>query len=188
MPSRRFGDPLFFVRWQYPSFLDSYPSLDPLISRTTPIKVPLINVSGCKKNFACLRYEQGSKNEKLVITNFQIVCKRQTLFFVVLRTSPKEDLKEKKFLFVWWLQTNCVILLNMKARYFPPPGGRTVVSFSEPSLPNMAFLDGVHVSSGETVESICKRWKVNNCTQNSVKKNERTHRTLFMLLKLINNS
>ena len=96
MPSRRFGDPLFFVRWQYPSFLDSYPSLDPLISRTTPIKVPLINVSGCKTNFACLRYEQGSKNEKLVITNFQIVCKRQTLFFVVLRTSPKEDLKEKK--------------------------------------------------------------------------------------------
>ena len=56
-----------------------------------------------------------------------------------------------------------------------------MVSFSEPSLPNIAFLDGVHFSSGETVESICKRWKVNNCTQNSVKKNERTHRTLFML-------
>ena len=116
-----------------------------------------------------------------MITNFQIFCKRQTLFFVVLRTRPKEDLKEKKFLFVWWLQTNCVILPNMKARYFPPPGGRTVVSFSEPSLPNMAFLDGVHFSSRETAESICKRWKVNNCTQNSVKKNERTHRTLFML-------
>ena len=170
MPSRRFGGPLFFVRWQYPSFLDSYPSLDPLISRTIPIKVLLINVSGCKKNFACLRYEQGFKNEKLVITNFQIFCKRQTLFFVVLRTRPKEDFKEKKFLFVWWLQTNCVILPNMKARYFPPPGGRTVVSFSKPSLPNMTFLDGVHFSSGETVESICKRWKVNNCTQNSVKK------------------
>ena len=90
IPSRRFGSPLFFVRQQNPLFLDGYPSLDPLISRTIPIKVPLINVSGCNKNFACLRYEQGFKNEKLVITNFQIFCKRQTLIFVVLRR-PKED-------------------------------------------------------------------------------------------------
>ena len=95
MPSRRFGGPLFFVMRQNPSFLDSYPSLGPLISRTTPIKVPFINVSGCKKNFACFRYEQGSKTKKLVITNFQFFCKHQTLFFVVVRTGPKEDLKKK---------------------------------------------------------------------------------------------
>ena len=42
MPSRRFGSPLFFVRWQNPLFLDGYPSLDPLISWTIPIIVPLI--------------------------------------------------------------------------------------------------------------------------------------------------
>ena len=81
MHSRRFGSPLFFVRRQNPLFLDGYPSLGPLISRTTPIKVPLINVSGCKKNFACLRYEQGSENEKLEITNFQIFLQTQNSIF-----------------------------------------------------------------------------------------------------------
>ena len=42
------------------------------------------------KNFACLRCEQGCKNQTLVITNFPIFGKRQTLFFVVVRTGLSE--------------------------------------------------------------------------------------------------
>ena len=48
-----------FVRWQTPLFLDNCASSGHLISRTWPIKVPLIDVSGWKKNFACLRACSG---------------------------------------------------------------------------------------------------------------------------------
>ena len=50
-------------------FCDSYPSLGHVISRTWPIKVPLIDISGYTEKFACLRCEQGCKNKRLVVNN-----------------------------------------------------------------------------------------------------------------------
>ena len=47
------------------------------------IKVPIIDVSGYTKHFACLRYERGCKNGKLLF-----FCKRQTLLFVAARAGP----------------------------------------------------------------------------------------------------
>ena len=67
-------------------FLDSYPSSGHVISRTWPIKVPLIDISGYTENFACLRCEQGCNNKKLVMKNFQIFCKHQIPFLIVVWT------------------------------------------------------------------------------------------------------
>ena len=49
-------------------------------------------VSGYTKNFVYLRCEQGRKNNKKKIgdcNTFTFFCKRQTLFFVIVRTGPK---------------------------------------------------------------------------------------------------
>ena len=74
-------------------FLDSYPSSGHVISRTWPIKVPLIDISGYTEKFACLRCQQGCKNKKLVIKNFQIFCKcHWTPFLVVVWTGPMSKL------------------------------------------------------------------------------------------------
>ena len=75
--SSTLGNLQVFVRWQNFLFFDSYHLSGHLISRTWPIKVPLIDVSDYTKNFACLRCGQGYKNEKLVITRFSNFCKRK---------------------------------------------------------------------------------------------------------------
>ena len=69
-------------------FLDGCPSLGHVISRTWPIKVPFIDISGYTEKFACLRCEQGCKNRKLVMKNFHIFCKHRTPFLVAVWIGP----------------------------------------------------------------------------------------------------
>ena len=72
----------FFVPWQLSFVGSSY------VSQAWPIKVlkvPLIDLSGYTKNFACLRCKQARllKMQKQEIGDYKIfiVCKRQTLLF-----------------------------------------------------------------------------------------------------------
>ena len=78
------------MRRQNPLFLDCYPSLGHLILPACPIRISSSDVSGYTKKFACFGCEQGCKNKMLVVTKFSLLffCKRQTLFFVVVRTGP----------------------------------------------------------------------------------------------------
>ena len=79
-----------FVRQQNPLFLGllwqlSFIGAD-VISWIWPITVPLIDISGYTEKFACLRCEQGCKNKRLVMKSFQIFCKRQIPFLIVVWT------------------------------------------------------------------------------------------------------